>query len=325
MTDPGPDLVASDLARLVNPGLRSPRAGLAVLPAMPVVQAELERGAASVADAIESVVNRGLAAMAAPPPGEGMPRPAADPVKALRMALALRPGSERVKSKTRRASAAQAMGLLSGDGWRAHHEKALLRDLADVICALDPRPAGRPSPGVVPDPGAVAGDAGISRFYDDFVDIGGDWEHLFAASSALDLAIMYGATWRHTYRKNLTALAARPGGRIRVVLPRPSPGAALADLYAHALGITMDEFHGKVTEAIEDFRTIGPHRHIEIYLTTALFRHALYLFSRQGVLALYALCGERIPTPALLASDGGLLSFMRQDFDRLVEHSERIV
>jgi hypothetical protein len=53
----------------------------------------------------------------------------------------------------------------------------------------------------------------------DFVDIGDDWESLFAASSTLDLAIMYGATWRNTYRENLNALAARPGGRLRVVLP----------------------------------------------------------------------------------------------------------
>lgn len=75
---------------------------------------------------------------------------------------------------------------------------------------------------------------------------------------------------------------------------------------------------------IEDFRAIGPHRHVEIHLTTAVFRHSIYLFTHQAILALYALCGERIPTPALLASDGGLLSFIRQDFDRLLEHSNRI-
>src|SRR5262249_12998053 len=125
MPRPSAELVAADLAQLVNPGLRSPRAQLAVLPDMMIVQAELAGTTDSVADAIEAVVNKGLAAMSAPP-GEGTLRPAAaDPVKALRAALALRPGSERVKSKTRRTAAAQAMGLLSGDGWRAHHEKAL--------------------------------------------------------------------------------------------------------------------------------------------------------------------------------------------------------
>jgi hypothetical protein len=55
-----------------------------------------------------------------------------------------------------------------------------------------------------------------------------------------------------------------------------------------------------------------------------VFRHALYLFTHQAILALYALCGERIPTPALLASEGGLLAFLRHDFDRLLAHSTRI-
>lgn len=43
---------------------------------------------------------------------------------------------------------------------------------------------------------------------------------------------MYGATWRNTYRKNLNALAARPDGRLRVVLPDPSAGSPLVTLYA---------------------------------------------------------------------------------------------
>jgi hypothetical protein len=323
MTSPAPDLVAADLAKLINPGLRSPRADLAVLPDLALVQADIRGGARSVADAIETVVNRGLAAMAAEPAGTRLPRLTADPVKALRAALALRPGSERVKSKTRRTAAAQALGLLSGDGWRAHHEKPLLRDLADVICALE-----TDSGDVAPQDSATAPDAaaaGIGRFYGDFVDIESDWDGLFAASSTLDLAVMYGATWRNTYRKHLHVLAGRPGGRIRVVLPDPSPGSLHAGLYAHTLRVTPDDFRRKVTEAIDDFSTIGPSRHVEVYLTTAMFRHAIYLFTYQGILALYALCSERIPTPALLASEGGLLSFMRLDFDRLLEQSDRII
>lgn len=322
MTFPTPDLVAADLAKLINPGLRSPRTELAVLPDLALVQADTRGGARSLADAIETVVNLGLAAMTAEPSGAGLPRLAADPVRALRAALALRPGSERVKSKTRRTGAAQALGLLSGDGWRAHHEKPLLRDLASAICALeaDSRDAAHRSGAA----GPGAGDSGIVRCYGDFVDIESDWEALFAASSTLDLAIMYGATWRNTYRKNLHALAGRPGGRIRVVLPNPSADSPVAALYAHSLRITPDDFRRKVTEAIDDFAGMGPPRHVEIYLTTAMFRHSVYLFTHQAVLALYALCSERIPTPALLASDLGLLSFMREDFDRLLEQSDRI-
>jgi hypothetical protein len=226
MTDLSPELVAADLAQLINPGLRSPRTHLEVLPTLAGVQAERVGGAATEADAIEAVVNHGLAAMTAAPSTTGLPSPrAADPVKALRAALALRPGSERVKSKTRRAAAAQAMGLLSGDGWRAHHEKPLLRDLAAVICALDtatPQPASRNGLRQV-----AHNDPGIASFYSDFVDITDDWERLFTASSTLDLAIMYGATWRNTYRKNLAALAARPDGRIRVVLPEPRRSSPL--------------------------------------------------------------------------------------------------
>lgn len=323
MGNPDPELVAADLARLINPGLRSPRTRLAALPGLLAVQAERDRGAQE-ADAIEAVVNRGLAVMAAGSPDEGVPRlaAAADPVRALRAALALRPGSERVRSKTRRTAAAQAMGLLSGDGWRAHHEKPLLRDLAAVICGLDPGLPANAGPRTVP--GAAGGEHGIARFYSDFVDIGDRWDRLFAASSTLDLAIMYGATWRNTYRKHLGALAARPDGRLRVVLPEPSSGSPLTTAYAHTLGIGPDDFRRKVTEAIEDFRAISPPRHVEIYLTTAIFRHAIYLFTNQAILALYALSGERIPTPALLACEGSLLTFMRQDFDRLLEQSHRI-
>jgi hypothetical protein len=344
---PTADLVAADLAKLINPGLRSPRADLAVLPGLALVQADIRRGGRSVPDAIETVVNRGLAAMGADPPGPGLPRLAADPVKALRAALALRPGSERVKSKTRRTAAAQALGLLSGDGWRAHHEKPLLRDLADAICSLEAdSPEAGPADSVsgagpgagltgagagagprmagLPGAGAGTGAAGIVQFYSDFVDIESDWDALFAASSTLDVAVMYGATWRNTYRKHLHVLADRPGGRVRVVLPNPSPDSPHADLYAHTLRVRPEDFRRKVTEAIEDFATIGPRRHVEVYLTTAMFRHAIYLFTHQAVLALYALCSERIPTPALRASDGGLLSFMRLDFDRLLEQSDRI-
>jgi hypothetical protein len=274
------------------------------------------------------VVNRGLTAMTAESPDAGLPRLAADPVKALRAALALRPGSERVKSKTRRTAAAQALGLLSGDGWRAHHEKPLLRDLADAICALEAespdvtQPTGTVGPTGTAGPGAAV--SGIVRFYGDFVDIESDWDALFAASSTLDLAVMYGATWRNTYRKNLHVLAGRPGGRVRVVLPNPSADPLHVALYAHTLRITPDDFRRKVTEAIDDFHTIGPRRHVEVYLTSAMFRHAIYLFTHQAILGLYALCSERIPSPALLASDGGLLSFMRLDFDRLLEQSDRI-
>jgi transcriptional regulator with XRE-family HTH domain len=165
---------------------------------------------------------------------------------------------------------------------------------------------------------------GIAKFYSDFVDIEGDWDALFAVSSTLDLAIMYGATWRNTHRKRLQTLAERPDGRVRLVLPDPSSNSPMVGCYAHMLGTSPEDFRHKITEAIDDFQSVGPRRHIEIYLTESVFRHAIYLFAHQAVLALYALCGERISTPAFLASDGELLSFVRLDFDRLLNRSNRI-
>lgn len=194
-----------------------------MLPHLATVQHELAGGATSQADAIENVVNRGLLAMAADT-YENPTNRLADPVKALRAVLALRPGAERIKSKTRRLAAAQALGLLSGDGWRAHHEKALLLDLAKAIHAVEvgSLAAEENTLGVV-DRNLNIGGPGIIKFYPDFVDIGGDWEPLFPSSSTLDLAIMYGATWRNTFRKHLHAIAGRPDGRIRVVLYYPIP------------------------------------------------------------------------------------------------------
>lgn len=318
-----PDLIVTDLAQLVTPGLRSPRACLRVLPHLAAVQHELAGGAHSIPDAIENVVNRGLQAMAAT--HENHTSRLADPVAALRAALALRPGAERVKSKTRRLAAAHALGLLSSDGWRAHHEKALLLDLARIIHSMEPDSlSGEGNPLTMTEADPNNRSLGIAKLYPDFVDIAGDWETLFASSSTLDLAIMYSATWRNTFRKHLHAIAERPDGRIRVVLPDPSTSSALIELYARTLGITPLALCERVDAAIADFREIQPRRHVEVYVTTMAFRHAIYKFTHCAIMALYALCGERISTPALLVPGGSLLSFLRVDFDRLIERSKRI-
>lgn len=198
LAPPELDLIVADLAQLVTPGLRSPRAHLVALPHLGAVQHKLAGGAGSLADAIENVVNCGLEAMETHTHENPTSR-LADPVAALRAVLALRPGAERVKSKTRRFAAAQALGLLSGDGWRAHYERALLLDLAKAIHAIeaDSLTLEENSPRIA-ETNLDSGGAGIAKFYPDFVDIAGDWESLFATSSTLDLAIMYGATWRNT-------------------------------------------------------------------------------------------------------------------------------
>lgn len=320
MAAPEPELIANDLAQLVTPGLRSPRTELAVLPQLALVQRELADGASSLSDAIENVVNCGLLAMGA----QSHENPAnrlADPVKALRAVLALRPGTERIKSKTRRLAAARALGLLSGDGWRAHHEKALLLDLAKTIHSIEVRSTEERRR--ITNENLGVSEPGIEKFYQDFVDIGSDWESLFASSPTLDLAIMYSATWRNTYRKHLHSMAGRPDGRIRVVLPNPSADSSLTTTYAQSLGVTPEDLRGRINAAIADFSSMEPRRHIEVYVTARMTRHALYMFTDRAILSLYALCGERIATPALLVSQGGLLSFMRVDFDHLIDQSDR--
>ena len=70
---------------------------------------------------------------------------------------------------------------------------------------------------------------------------------------------------------------------------------------AHNLGIAPEGFRRKVTEAIEDFRAIGPQRHVEVYLTTAVSRHASYLFTRQAVKAAYVFTAAKDNQPGLVA------------------------
>jgi len=147
---------------------------------------------------------------------------------------------------------------------------------------------------------------------------------MFAASPVLDMAVMYSATWRNTYWKHLHVMARRPDGRIRIVLPDPSGDSALIETYAATIQAIPDDLRARIKSAITDFCSIEPQRHVEIYLTGKLFRHAVYMFADCAVVALYALCGERIPTPALSINNGDMLSFLKVDFDRLVEQSNRI-
>lgn len=293
MASPELDLIVADLAQLVTPGLRSPRAHLVALPHLAAVQHELAGGASSPVDAIENVVNLGLQAMEAHTHENATSR-LADPVAALRAVLALRPGTERIKSKTRRFAAAQALGLLSGDGWRAHHEKALLLDLAKAIHAIEVDSLTfKENSSCVAEASLGASGSGIVKFYPDFVDISGDWESLFASSSTLDLAIMYSATWRNTCRKHLYAIAGRPDGRIRIVLPDPAADSILIALYAQNLGIAPEDLRGRVHAAIADFRAMEPRRHVEVYITTRASRHAIYMFADHNS----ALCPVRRTHP----------------------------
>lgn len=168
----------------------------------------------------------------------------------------------------------------------------------------------------------VREDPGIVRYFDDFTDIGKEWDDLFDRSNQLDLVINYGATWRNTYLKQLQALLSRDKARLRVVLPSSLPDSPLVKIQAERHQISPDDFRHLVEQAVTDLRALDrDQQRVFLYQATVAFHHALYLFSAGGVLALYALCGERIPTPAFLVEPGRLWSFLRSDFERLLRRS----
>jgi hypothetical protein len=306
----------------VMPGLRSRRAQLQVLPDLALVKRQLAIDTVlTIEDAIENVIKVALTQMRSSRGSDGRTT-SPDPAAALAKALALRPGSEMIVAKTRRQAAAEAMQLISSDGWRSHHEKPLLLDLARVICSLEVQELHQVSGEA--DIGLSPAMAGIHQIYPDFVDIEVDWHDFLTESPTLDLAIMYGATWRNTYRKQLHALVRRADGRLRIVLPDITEDSPLVPLYANRLSISNGEFRVRVETAISDFASIDPRRHVEIYLTRLAFHHAIYLFTGRAVVGLYALCAERIPAPAFLAGDGVLLDFLRSDFDKLLPKCRRV-
>lgn len=155
---------------------------------------------------------------------------------------------------------------------------------------------------------------GLPIYRSDVVDMADDWRKLFTSSKCLDLVIMYGATWRNTFRKHLIRLANE--GTLRTVLPEPRLDSSVIHVYAARLGCTPTRVVELIGAAIQDFSSLGPDA--EIYLTDVTFTHSLYLFDTGAILSLYALCCERIPTPAFVFSSGSFTSFARLDLERLI-------
>lgn len=161
---------------------------------------------------------------------------------------------------------------------------------------------------------------GLVGYRPDVVDMNEDRTGLFTETTTLDLVLMYGATWRNTHRKHLEALLGN-GGRIRVILPDPAPDSPAVSTYAHRLGIDQHGFTERVHAAITDFHDLGPG--VEIHLARTVFPHALYLFDTCAIIALYAMCYQRIPTPAFICRPGDVTEFARTDFEHLLETHTR--
>lgn len=164
--------------------------------------------------------------------------------------------------------------------------------------------------------------SGIIRYFSDFVGITNDWLDLFNHTIHLDLLVMYAATWRNTYLKNIKAILAQPHGRLRVLLPEVRGSHPLLQLYAERLKLRPTELRERVITAIDDFNKLSTLGQVEIYTTARYFTHACYLFDSGGILALYSYKTTRVPTPAFILQDGDLLNFLRQDFDWLILNKE---
>lgn len=162
--------------------------------------------------------------------------------------------------------------------------------------------------------------SGISRYFVDFVDIGDTWIELFSRSLQLDLLMMYSATWRNTYLKNIRDLLAKPGGRLRVVLPDLEPKSPLLRVYAERMGMSPLDLRKRISEAANAFAMLAREGAgaVEVYAIPVYYTHACYLFDAGAVLALYSYRPSRVPSPACLLEQGELLQFLRADFEWLV-------
>lgn len=166
--------------------------------------------------------------------------------------------------------------------------------------------------------------SGIVGYYADVVDIADDWRKLFAQSKHLDLLLMYGNTWRYTYLKEIQKLLSQPGGRLRAVLPELSPRSPLLQVYTKRLGYKPSDILERVASAIDDLRKLADIGHVEIYTVPLYFYHACYIFDTGGIFALYSYKTSRVPTPALVLSDGEFIKFLRSDFEWLVSETNQL-
>ena len=158
--------------------------------------------------------------------------------------------------------------------------------------------------------------SGISTYYSDFVDADAG-SVLFKESDSLDLVIMYGNTWRNTYLKLFEEMLRR-GGRVRVVLPAVDDNS-LCDVYARRLGVSQASLRLKVAEAVDEFSRLAAFGRVELFTSEKYFNQAIYLFDEECVLALYSFREGRVPTPAMVISQGDFLAFLRSDFEWLID------
>jgi hypothetical protein len=160
-------------------------------------------------------------------------------------------------------------------------------------------------------------DHGIQGYAPDIVTIREDFEELIARSTTADLLVMYGATWRNTWRAALARMLRKRKSRLRVVLAAVDRDLELRRLYARRLHCSQEELLLRFRTAIREFSSLPANGSVEIYTTRSYLNHCLYLFDRGMVLGFYSY-RERERTPAVITQDGDLQRWAREEFEGLL-------
>lgn len=167
--------------------------------------------------------------------------------------------------------------------------------------------------------------AGIQYAHKAFTEIRvEEWLDLFAASKWLDLLVLGTRTWRNTYIHSLRTLLAR-GGRVRVIIPEFAL-PALAAIYAQRLDVDTAQIQRLSEETLKEFSKLAsqnPDGKVEIYLYNGFINQALYAFEKATVVAFYSQRIERMQTPALILSDGGLRTYFQEEVNWLCSENAR--
>jgi hypothetical protein len=161
--------------------------------------------------------------------------------------------------------------------------------------------------------------AGIKRVTNQYIrEV--DWQEYFRTVSKLDIFFAYGRTWRRTHYDQLQAVAARPEGRIRVILPDPSDAGTVERL-AHRFSMTDADLVSAIKEARDDFVGLkqAGGASVSVMYRSGDPTFSCYRFDHLAILTLYSHSRKRVLIPTFVCVDGGTLyDFLRKELDELI-------
>ena len=150
------------------------------------------------------------------------------------------------------------------------------------------------------------------------------WDRLLQAEK-IDIYLGLGRTFYTTYSTALSTAAAKPGARIRVILPDPTDDAAV-DCMAQRFTRSADDVRGDIRATTEKFLALALSgvATVEVYHRTGEPLSALYRFDNEAVVTLYSHRRGYGDVPYLLCRSGGdMYDFVRQEFEKLIAQGVR--